>query len=144
MAIAKTLVPSTNLMLIRYESLVERSEETVRQICAFVGEEFEAEMLAVDTHNSSFHVQTMGIFASSVGRWRTQLSPEEVYLAQKLTRTELAQLGYPVAKITPNPCKLALIVLTLPYALWRALAANKAIRGPLMPYLLRRTLTFLS
>jgi hypothetical protein len=140
----QTLIPPANLLLLRYESLVERPAETVRQLCDFVGEEFEADMLAVDTHNSSFHVQTPGIFASSVGRWRTQLSDAEVYIAQRLTRTELAQLGYAIDQIPVNPCKLALIVLTFPYALWRALTANKAMRGPLMPYLLRRARTWLS
>ena len=144
MARVHTLIPPANLLLVRYESLVERPAETVRQLCDFVGEEFEASMLAVDTHNSSFHVQTPGIFASSVGRWQTQLSNEEVYIAQKLTRTELAQLGYAVDQIAVNPCKLALIVLTFPYALWRALSANKAMSGPLMPYLLRRARTLLS
>jgi hypothetical protein len=140
----RALIPPANLMLVRYETLVERPPETVRQICAFVGEEFEADMLAVDTHNSSFHVQSSGIFASSVGRWRTQLSHEEVYVAQKLARHELEQLGYAVEKVTAHPGKLARIVLTLPYALWRALAANTAMRGPLLPYLLRRAQTFLS
>jgi hypothetical protein len=139
----QTLIPPANLLLVHYESLVERPAETVRQLCDFVGEAFEAGMLAVDTHNSSFHVQPPGIFASSVGRWRTQLSHEEVYLAQKLTRNELEHLGYTVEKVAAHPGKLAMIVLTLPYALWRALAANKALRGPLMPYLLRRARTFL-
>ena len=141
---AQTFIPPDNLLLLRYESLVERPAETVRQLCDFVGEEFEADMLAVDTHNSSFHVQTTGIFASSVGRWRTQLSHEEVYIAHKLTRTELEQFGYAVEMISAHPGKLARIVLTLPNALWHALAANKAMRGPLMPYLVRRALTFLS
>ena len=140
----QALIPPANLLLMRYESLVERPVEAVRQLCDFVGEEFEADMLAVDTHNSSFHVQTPGIFASSVGRWRTQLSDEEVYIAQTLTKTELAQLGYAIDQIPANPYKLALIVLTFPYAFWRALTANKAMRGPLMSYLLRRARTFLS
>jgi hypothetical protein len=144
MARASALIPPTNLMCVRYETLVEHPPETVRQICAFVGEEFEADMLAVDTHNSSFDVQSRGIFASAVGRWRTQLPPEEVYVAQKLAGKELAQLGYTVEKVTAHPGKLARLVLTLPYALWRALAANTAMRGPLIPYLLRRALTFLS
>jgi hypothetical protein len=144
MARARTMVPAANLLLVRYESLVERPAEAVRQICAFVEEEFEADMLAVDTHNSSFHVQSSGIFSSSVGRWRTQLSHEEVYVAQKLARKELAQLGYAIDKVTVHPGKLARVILTLPYALWRALAANAAMHGPLIPYLLRRAQTFLS
>jgi hypothetical protein len=144
MAKVQTLIPPANLLLVRYESLVERPAETVRQLCDFVREEFEADMLAVDTHNSSFHVQTPGIFASSMGRWRTQLSDEEAYIAQKLTRTELAQLGYAIDQIPVDLCKLALIILTFPAALWRALSANKAMNGPLMPYLLRRARTLLS
>jgi hypothetical protein len=137
-AAIRALVPETNLKVVRYESLVTRPEEVVRSICALLNEEFEAGMLAVETHNSSFQEQTSGIFSAAVGRWRTQLSKEEVYLAQKLARRELELLGYTTETVRANPYKLAQAFLTLPFAVWRALDANKEIRGPLVPYLLRR------
>lgn len=137
-ATVRTLVPETNLMIVRYESLVTQPEEVVRDICMLLGENFEVEMLDVETHNSSFHEQTTGIFSAAVGRWRTQLSKEEIYLAQKLTHRELVALGYITEAVNANPYKLARAVMTLPYALWRGLDANKEMRGPLVPYLLRR------
>jgi hypothetical protein len=131
-------MPGDNLMVVRYESLVHNPVEVVRHICTFIGEEFEDRMLEVDTHNSSFEVQGSGIFSSSVGNWRAELSAEEVYLTQRITRRELEELGYPLACVKVNPLRLAYIVTTLPYALWRALDANKMVRGPLIPYFIRR------
>jgi hypothetical protein len=142
-SVIESLIPPENLMIVRYESLVENPEETVRSICRFVQVEFEGGMLEVTTHNSSFQGSRGGIFTSSVGRWREGLAGEEVYLAQQIGRRELERFGYTIEKITANPAKLASIAVTLPYAFWRALDANKTLRGPLFPYLVKRTAGFL-
>jgi hypothetical protein len=140
---AKSLLPERNLMVFRYESLIERPEEIVRNICTFVGEAFEKSMLEVNTHNSSFRTQNSGIFAASVGRWRGKLSPEEAYVAQKVARRALIESGYSIERINVNPGKLTKIVLTFPYAFWRALHANRKNRGPLLSYLIRRATNLL-
>jgi hypothetical protein len=143
-SIINPIIQSNNFMMLHYEDLVNNSEMMIKSICKFVEEEFEEQMLYVDSHNSSFSQKGQGIFSTSVGRWRNQLSAEEAYLVQKITHKELERLGYKVEYIKVNPFKVAEIMSTLPYALWRALYANKMHRGPLVPYLVRRVRALIS
>jgi hypothetical protein len=61
-----------------------------------------------------------------------------VYTAQKITKKYLGDLGYASEQLEINPIKLGHIWATLPVALFRAVRANSAIRGALVPYLARR------
>jgi hypothetical protein len=125
-------------MIIRYESLVEDPRAAVRRICDFIGEDFEEEMLNVKTHNSSARVDARGIFSSSVGKWRQQLTEEEIFIAQQIAGRELQRLGYERAVVDAHFGKMLWLCATAPYACGRALIANRQISGPLLPYLLRR------
>lgn len=131
-------IPTDNLIIIRYEELVTNPVDVVQKICELVGEEFEPAMLDVDTHNSSNRSESKGIFSTSVERWRTELSPDEIAVAQWLTTLELTTLGYPLERVAANPLKVIGIFAATPFALWKALRANAGTRGPLLPYLLRR------
>ena len=131
-------VPGPNRMIVRYESLVSAPEETTRRMCEVVGEPFEPDMLAVDSHNSSHARSEKGIFSTSVGGWRAGLDPEEVYLAQRLNRQELELLGYEREPTTAGFAGVARLVLTFPWSLGRAVRANSDHRGPLGAYLSRR------
>ena len=132
------LLPPENLRIVGYEKLVKDTTAVVRDLCRFIGENFEEGMLNVDEHNSSFAVRQNGIYSSSVGRWRRTLTNEEVYIAQRITKKYLDKLGYAAENLEINPLKLGYILATLPFALGRAVRANKAVRGPLFPYLARR------
>ena len=134
----KDLVPRENLMVIRYENFVQNPVKVVGEICRFVGEKFEADMLNVDEENSSFDVPQKGIYSSSVGRWRRLLTSEEAYVAQKLARRGLLELGYGTTELKVNPLTVSCMYVTVPFGLWRALRANRALRGPLLPYVGRR------
>lgn len=136
--IVESVVPQNNLMIIHYEKLVAEPTSTVKSMCEFLGEDFEETMLQVERNNSSFGSQEKRIYSTSVGRWRTQLSPEEAYVVQQVTRPELKRMGYARESIKVHPLKVAGIWATLPGALWRAIAANKRHRGPLLPYVARR------
>jgi Sulfotransferase family len=137
-AIIETLVRPENIMTVRYESLVEDPRAIVRQMCGFVEEEFEEAMLDVKTHNSSTQIEAEGIFSSSVGRWRQQLTDEEIFIAQKTSGKELESLGYERGAVRVQYRKLLLLCATAPYACAKALVANREMTGPLLPYLLRR------
>lgn len=134
----RNLVPRENLMTIRYESLVQNPKLLVREICRVLGEEFEEDMLNVDEENSSFETGQKGIYSSSVGRWRRLLTNEEVYVAQAIAGSLLAEFGYAPSELSINPWKVGYIYATVPCGLGRALHANAAIRGPLLPYVLKR------
>jgi len=134
----KQKVPAANLAIIKYEDLVTMPENTVRHICDVIGEQYEPEMLNVMTHNSSNASANEGIFSTSVDRWRTDLKPEEITISQTLCKKQLHELGYGQVYPHASIFKVILNYLGTPYALWRALDANKDMRGPLLPYLYRR------
>jgi Sulfotransferase domain. len=140
----ETEVPVSHWMLVPYERLVTEPEATIRDICRLLGEDFEPDMLNINFSNSSDGRKGNGIFSSSIGKWRGELEPEDAWLAQWLTESELERLGYRREKIKVNLFKVAALVLSTPLGLWRALDANRDARGPLLPYLARRLSTLMS
>ena len=142
--VAQALAPQDHLMIMRYEDLTTQPEATVRALCRFLNEPYDDAMLQVDTHNSSFGEQEQGIFSTSNERWKTHLSLEQIYIAERIARPHLEQLGYAAAHARPNPLKTLGIAASFPYAICRALHANRHVRGPILPYLQRRTAAFLS
>ncbi|ETX00180.1 MAG: hypothetical protein ETSY1_12135 [Candidatus Entotheonella factor] len=140
--VAQALVPLDNLLIMRYEDLARQPEATIHTLCQFLKEPYEEEMLQVEAHNSSFDVQEQGIFSTSIQRWRQHLDPDHIYIAERMARSELHQLGYPPAHVQPNPLKLLYLTASFPYALCWALHANRSIRGPMLPYLKRRIAAF--
>lgn len=136
-------VPAENLAVIHYEDLVTSPSATVQYLCNVIEEEYEPGMLSVETHNSSEQVSESGVFSSSVGRWQEKLPSEEAFIAQKLAGDDLLQLDYQLTPLSVKPAKVMSIVLSTPVALYRALAANRGKRGPLIPYLFRRSKSLL-
>ena len=92
---------------IRYEDLVAEPEARVREICAFLGLEFDPELLNIPAHVTDEWVEgaperSDGIVTASVGRWRRVLAPPEVALCEFLTRGEMARLGYARSSVAPR------------------------------------------
>ena len=140
------LLPDGKLLYLRYEDIVRAPEATARKLCAFVGEAYESDMLAVRGNNSSVpstRGAAEGIFESSVGRWRDGLPPEHAYLAQKLGGGLLETFGYQVEPIAVAPVRVLRPVLSFPVALVRGLHANRAKQGALLPYVARRAASLL-
>lgn len=90
-------------MAIRYETLVAHPEETVRQICAFIGEPYAPEMLAMqgapefsqDGGNSSYGSRKPGtISTDSIGKYRKVLSAYDIRFIQTRAREQMAAWGY--------------------------------------------------
>jgi len=136
--IIKSLVPAHNFMILRYEFLVKNPQKAVQEMCAFIEEDYESDMLNVDTHNSSLQSAGTGIFSSSIGTWRSTLSREEAFIAQLINRKELQSLGYFAEEVKVNKLTILRIFLSAPVAAWRALYVNKAMRGSATAYLYRR------
>lgn len=132
------LIETSDFNIVHYENLVSDPENTVRKICIGIGEQYEPSMIEVDTHNSSTGSDDAGIFSTSIDRWKTRLSQEEIQIGQSIGLPELEKLGYQAVKTRANLVKVSLIWLQAPIALWRALEANKSVRGPLIPYMVRR------
>jgi len=130
-----------NVMVNRYEDLVGDPERQVRRLCGLLGEDFEPAMLAVESENSSRAVSEKGIFKSSVGQWRTQLSAEEIFLCQRLCRGGMAAFGYEASPSRPRPGRVLKSVAESPFATARALRASAEHSGRSLPYTLRRLLS---
>ena len=98
------------ILPVRYEQLVLETEPTLREICRFVGEEFESQMLAwgriVDDELFPREVpyhgklkQRMG--AEGVARWMHELSARETFVCESFMGSHLRRLGYPLRYSSP-------------------------------------------
>lgn len=134
----KRYIPENNYVIVRYEDLVSEPETTVKNICETIGEQFEPEMLEIETHNSSNVSRSKGIFTSSINLWETELTPEEIAVGQYIAGEQLIECSYKPVSVKIKPIRLFLIYLTTPFALIRALNANKKSIGPIIPYLIKR------
>ncbi|GJM45502.1 MAG: hypothetical protein DHS20C21_23440 [Gemmatimonadota bacterium] len=115
---------AANVHRLRYESLVSDPEETVRALCAHVGVDFDPVMLDVDSSNSSFvpegePAKKRGIVASSQDRWKTELTPTELWMGERIFGEMRERLGYPPAvedgqRLRPTVGGLARMALLLP------------------------------
>jgi hypothetical protein len=89
-------------MLVRYEDLARRPEQTLRRVCEFVGEDFAPEML----HQSAdgWHEPRPRAFTTdSIGRFRRDLSPREIALIDLVARRGMRELGYVSAGVRLSP-----------------------------------------
>jgi hypothetical protein len=102
-----------NMLTVRYEDLAADPETTIRRICNFAGLLFRPEMLDIGWINSATQAKegnrasqsgknadtvsggtVNGVRTAAVEKWRAVLSPEEIYLCQRLVGKEMGQLGY--------------------------------------------------
>lgn len=91
------------IMDIRYEDLVLDVERTVRDICTFLGEEFEPQMLAwqsrvdglVPAREMAIHDKLRHLpGAADVDRWRREMTTREVFVCEAYIGERLAEAGY--------------------------------------------------
>lgn len=102
--IAKQNLPADQFAEIRYETLAQTPEPVIRQLCAFLDEQFEPQMLAQGALAQKVgggidrHVEAQAaIHTGSIGRWRQALSPYEQKLADALAGDALQTFGYELA-----------------------------------------------
>ena len=96
-------LPADRYHEIRYEDLTQDPEGRVRALCEFLGEDFHPAMLAPQAealkhyHRFGIHQRVRGqVTTARAGRWRTDLSPADQRLVQRLTKDVLPGFGYPV------------------------------------------------
>jgi hypothetical protein len=88
---------------VRYEALVRNPEATLREICAFLGETFDQEMLRYAEHAGSmvprweraWHAKLeRPVEGANAGKWRTELSRQQIFLLERVAGKELEAFGY--------------------------------------------------
>jgi hypothetical protein len=95
-------IHATQILEVRYETLVSDVEATIRRICDFLGEDFETGMLdvqrrvsAVPKRERSIHGKLdQPITAEAIATWRRTLSPTECFVMESCLGTDLSRLGY--------------------------------------------------
>jgi hypothetical protein len=92
-------------VVVRFEDLLAHPEEETRRMCAQLGLDFEAEMLDVPRVGSSHQAdqpEVRGIDRGAAGRWKTGLTPTEVWISQRINREAMATHGYAVEPVRPS------------------------------------------
>lgn len=128
------------ILQIRYEDLVLETEATLRQVCHFIGEEFEPQMLAWQGHvderiparESGIHRKLkLRIDPKGVSRWKREMSAREIFVCEAFMGAHLTRMGYerryrsalwaPAFALTRLYCRLVLPLVDLQGKAWHFL-----------------------
>lgn len=134
--------------ILRYETLIFRPEETLREICNFIGETYSPLMLTMrdaqtfrdEGGNSSYGPRQAGIIStSSVGRFRNVMSRREIAYMERTAVQQMAAFGYVLDNVDLTSGELGMYyLLDAPFnafrgAAWRAREAIHNRRGRAVP-----------
>lgn len=97
---AKKKYPS-KIIRIRYEDLIEKPEQTIREVCRFLGQTFESAMLNISHYiPSEISREKRSVFSKEpIGRYKSTLTPDEIALCQIFNRKEMITLNYNMIRI---------------------------------------------
>jgi hypothetical protein len=110
------------ILEVRYENLVLEMEATLREICRFLGEEFEPQMLSfewdvdeqIPARERRYHTKLKLRFGSeAVARWKREMSAREVFVCEAFMGSHLRRLGY--ERYYPNSLWVPAFALTRVY-----------------------------
>lgn len=128
----------------RYEELIASPEEAVRSLAEWLGIPFVETMMEVPVHNSSYQRYNAkgGIVTGAVDRWRQKMSPEEVAIIESACRRTMCKHGYAAEAPRGTSAAVFRAWCSLPFAVGRAVVANRS-RIPSLPrYISVRLLPF--
>ncbi len=100
---ANRSLPVEQFIEIRYEDFVSHPEKWARELCRFLGEKYNSDMLkfqeiadiAVPDYKMPWHSATrQPISSTAIGRWQRDLEKWQVRLIEKTTGRELKEWGY--------------------------------------------------
>jgi hypothetical protein len=121
-----------------YERLAEAPEPEVRELCAWLGLEFEPAMLEIGVVNSSYATTGLGVATEPIDRWRQRLSRHEVAIVQRVAGPLIDELGYEREPVPTPPLRLGWALATVPFAAGRAALANRSRLGRTSQYVRTR------
>ncbi len=91
------------ILEVRYEKLLLHMEATLREVCRFLGEEFEPQMLSwewkvdeqIPARERSYHTKLkLKIGSEGVARWKREMSAREAFVSEAFMGSHLTRLGY--------------------------------------------------
>lgn len=144
MAAAKHAIKWTGhsqVKIIQFENLLHAPEKNVRDVCTFLGIEFNPAMLQVPNIGSSTandSHEKLGINPLQTGKWKQGLNKTEVYVCEKLTENIYTQFGYVSSGTKPDFFALAGYALIFPVKIILALLFNFHRAGNMIEAIKRR------
>jgi hypothetical protein len=116
-------------MVVRYEDLASKPEETVRWVCDFIGEPYVSEMLQMrgapehleQGGDSSFeHIEPGEISTRSIGRFPNVISGKEIAFIQMIAGRQMADFAYEMYPVDLSPReRLSFYLITVPWGVAR-------------------------
>ncbi len=93
---------SENVMVVKYEDFVCDPQKQTKLICNWLEIEFQPAMLKLESRNSSDQnlIKEKGVTTSSLKKYQSVLTPDEIALVQMFSRKHLVQLGYTLEEIS--------------------------------------------
>jgi hypothetical protein len=91
-------------LIVHFEQMITRPEETLRQVCDFLEEEFTPAMLTMEgapdhrekmLQNAQRNATHFPLSDEFIGRYRQAIPKEEIAFLQAQARREMAAFGYP-------------------------------------------------
>lgn len=104
-------IPAESFLEVRYEDLILHPESILRKICSFLGEEYDPKMLhfsdaaqkEVPAWESSWHSKLQKpLDATNTGKWKTELSQDQLLLFNRVAGRELIAAGYELTIVNPS------------------------------------------
>ena len=88
----------TRVKVVKYEALLKEPQQTLTDLCSFLGIKYHLDMMKIslqDSSNQSDEPEKEGIDSSRMGQWRAGgLNKAEIYICQKLTGRVMSEEGY--------------------------------------------------
>ncbi|HEV2488861.1 MAG TPA: sulfotransferase [Candidatus Acidoferrales bacterium] len=104
-------ISAESFLEVRYEDLIANPQAVLTQICNFLNEEYDPKMLhfsdaaerEVPAWESAWHSKLQKpLDANNTGKWKTELTPEQLLFFEQVAAKELAAAGYARAKLHPS------------------------------------------
>jgi hypothetical protein len=128
----------------RFERLAGSPEAETRELCDWLGLEFEPALLEIPVVNSSYETAGTGVSREPVGRWRERLTSSEVATVQSVCGPLMDHLGYERTRVPASRARVAASWATTPFAVARAAALNRRRLGKVSAYVRTRAGSALS
>lgn len=126
--VAKQFRDNEHVMCVQYENFVTEPEKILKKICSFLDVRYDENMLKVPSIGSSSQPDNsskIGLDPSRIGSWRKKgISNTEIYLCEKVLKSEMSQRGFNPSGLRPNILMLLYYYLSLPLQLVISLLLN--------------------
>ena len=118
----------SRIRTISFENFITYPEKNMKDICQFLGIQFDSNMLKVPNIGSSAGIDDLnklGIDYTKLGKWKSGgLSSSELYICQKMCSENMSDLGYKYEIFKYPPILVILSLITFPLKIFISFILN--------------------